>query len=101
MQNMCVFDYILFKVDENDAKIVLYFFLIKNIHSLQDNFLCNSLLISDAKYSDSGKEMSNLFAICEFFLARKERFAEVSKNLTIDTELKIILLNHQSNYIRH
>jgi len=63
MQNMCVFDYILFKVDENgsDAEIMLYFFLIKNIHSLQD-LQDNSLLISDDKYSDSGREMSNLFA---------------------------------------
>jgi len=34
-------------------------------------------------------------------MQRKEDFAEVSKNLTIDTNLKIILLNYQNNYIRY
>jgi len=30
---------------------------------------------------------------------RKNRFAEVSKSLALDTDLKIILLDHQNNYV--
>jgi len=35
------------------------------------------------------------------FSHEKNRFAEVSKNLTIDTELIINLLNYQNNYVEH
>jgi len=31
----------------------------------------------------------------------KNDFTEVSKNFTIDTDLKIILSNYQNNYVRH
>jgi len=30
---------------------------------------------------------------------RKERFAEVSKKIKLDTNLKIISLNYQNNYV--
>jgi len=33
------------------------------------------------------------------YYTRKEGFAEVSKNLTGDTDLKIILLDYQNNYV--
>jgi len=32
---------------------------------------------------------------------RKNGFAEVSKNLQLDTDLKIILINYQNNYVGH
>jgi len=40
-------------------------------------------------------------AISSVFAHKKNGFAEVSKNLQLDIDLKIILINYQNNYVGH